>query len=104
MTTMIQGKKIKLKGIDFIIPSLTPIQVKRLRPTIDKKLSGSDSDAKFEALLIVAHAALSRNYPNIKIEEVAELIDMGNVNVVMMAIMGRAWLESMSENSKVIIS
>ncbi len=82
------GITIKLAGQDYVVPPLSLGQVKRLFPIIEKMQSAGNTVEKFSSLVAIAHAALSRNYPDLKIEEVEELVDMGNFKMVMDTIMG----------------
>ena len=82
------GITLKLGGEEYIVPPLSLGQVKRLFPVIEKMQSAGDTLDKFSSLVAIAHAALSRNYPELKFEEVEELVDMGNFKKVMDAVMG----------------
>ncbi len=83
-----EGITLKLGGEEYVVPPLSLGQVKRLFPVIEKMQSASDTVDKFSSLVAIAHAALSRNYPELKFEEVEELVDMGNFKTVMDAVMG----------------
>jgi hypothetical protein len=83
-----EGTTINLAGADYIVPPLSLGQVKRLLPNIEKMQQGTDTLDKFSSVVAIAHAALSRNYPDLKYEDVEELIDMGNFKAVLDAVMG----------------
>jgi len=85
---MIDGIILKLNGMEYTIPPLTLGQVKRLLPVIEKMQKESEPIEKFESVVKVAHAAFSRNYPDMKVEEIEEMIDLGNMKMVLDAIMG----------------
>lgn len=82
------GITIKLAGEDYVVPPLSLGQVKRLLPNIEKMQQGSDTLAKFSSIVAIAHAALSRNYPDLKYEDLEEILDMGNFKTVLDAVMG----------------
>jgi hypothetical protein len=83
-----EGITIKLAGEEYVVPPLSLGQVKRLLPNIEKMQQGTDTLDKFSSVVAIAHAALNRNYPDLKYEDVEELIDMGNFKAVLDAVMG----------------
>jgi hypothetical protein len=85
---MIEGITIKLNGAEYVIPPLNLGQVKRLLPVLDAMQKTTEPMEKFSSVVTVTHAALSRNYPEMKIEDVEELIDLGNIKMVLDAVMG----------------
>jgi hypothetical protein len=83
-----EGEKITLGGVEYVVPSLTVKQAKTLWPTIkelDRGVTVDNLPAKYDDMLTVIHAALSRNYPQLKIEELEEMVDMGNIRLLMKA-------------------
>ena len=54
------------------------------------KLQGPETtiSERFTAIAAILHAAMLINYPKMKIKEVKELIDLGNVKSVMEAVIG----------------
>ena len=85
---MIEGIKIKRGEAEYIIPPLSLGQVKKLYPIIEKMQNGTDTLEKFNAVVVVAQAALSRNYPEITAEAIEEIIDLGNIKSIIDAVMG----------------
>ena len=85
---MIDGTTIKLRGVDYVIPPLSLGQVERLSPIIDKLGAGTDFAEKFTAMVTIIHAALSTNYPEMEIEKVKEMLDLGNLKSAMEAAIG----------------
>ncbi len=86
------GIPLKLGGEEYVVPPLSLGQVKRLLPNIEKMQAGTDTLDKFSSVVAIAHAALSRNYPELKYEDVEELVDMGNFKTVLDAVMGASGL------------
>jgi translation elongation factor EF-4 len=89
-----EGVPQKMGGKIWIIPALSFKQLKQLRERIAKlNVEGDDiSDESIEAASLIVHAALSRNYPQLTVEEVEDLIDMRNLKAVIEATMGIAGL------------
>lgn len=88
MDSKFEGVALKFGEGEFVIPPLNLGQVKRLIPLIEKMRNGTDDAEKFDAVVTVAHAALSRNYPDLTIEQVEEMVDLGNLKKVIDAVMG----------------
>ena len=89
---MIDGKKVKLGSTEYIIAPLNFKSLKRLRPELDSVASvgGVVNDSIIEAALKIIHAAISRNHPDMSIEQLEEVIDMGNFNEVLDAVLGQS--------------
>ncbi len=91
MTKQIEGMTIKLGGDDYIVPALTIGQVKRLRNDIQNiniAEDGQITEGMISAAAKVVHAALSRNYPDVTIEQVEDMIDLRNIRPIIDAVMG----------------
>lgn len=89
---MIDGISFKHNGAEYIVPPLNLGQVKRLLPMIDKMQTEPNPIEKLTSSVSVIHAALSRNYPEMKIEEVEEIVDLGNLKSYLDAVMGGSGL------------
>ena len=86
---MFEGVTITIGGREFIIPPLSFKQVKALWPIIQEisKPEKTIVDA-VDGFTQVVHAAISRNYPDVTQEEIADLLDFGNVNKIINDILG----------------
>ncbi len=74
----IPGTPLNLGGVDFVMPPLNLDQVRAFEsvlPTLGKK--GSLTENIDEGLPLL-HAALSRNYPDLTLDELRPLLDLGN--------------------------
>lgn len=96
---MIDGITIRLGEREFVVPSLTFAQVRRFQAdgTLDKVpalgavcLAHPETMTAAEAVLF---AALSRNYPDLKREELADLLDLSSVEAAVDAVMGATGLK-----------
>ncbi len=106
-----EGVELRMGGREWIVPALNLRQLKRLAPRF-ALLAPADSpgpapahtrssgagvgagmtEEQIEALVEIAHAALSRNYPELTREQVSELVDLGNAALLMRAIVGASGL------------
>jgi hypothetical protein len=96
---LLRGASIELGGTTYTVPPLNFRQLRDLEQdllalgsvTAPGNLSISAVDVG--RIVKVVHAALSRNYPDITIEEVEELVDLGNAKSLMAAVAGVSGLE-----------
>lgn len=72
---LIDGVKVNIGNRDFIIAPLNFKAIRKLRARI-AALTGDNEDEKFEAFLDIIHSALLRNYPEMTLEDVEELLDL----------------------------
>jgi hypothetical protein len=84
---MIPGVTIEMGGQEWQVPPLTLGQLRRLWPKITD-LTSQDTLLIMDAVCEIVAAALSRNYPDMTIERVADLIDLENRERVVNAVMG----------------
>ncbi len=74
----IPGTPINLGGIDFVMPPLNLDQVQQFEsvlPTLGKQKTLL---ANINEGLPLLHAALSRNYPDLTLDDLRPLLDLGN--------------------------
>jgi hypothetical protein len=84
---MIEGIKILMAGQEYEVPPLSFNQIKRYWNEIQEyeKKTGIEN---MELTVKVAHAALTRNYPELTLEQVGDLVDLNNMSLVMEAVLG----------------
>lgn len=83
----IKGLAINLGGADFVVPPLSLGALEQLEERL-KAFSGDITDKSQVATAIDAlHAALRRNYPEMTREQVADMIDVGNMIEAFEAVM-----------------
>ena len=82
---MIDGKTVHMAGTDWVIPPLNFKALRRFR----EELSTMTPDALVASGKVVdlIHAAMQRNYPDLTLEDVEEMVDMGNVMEVTEAVL-----------------
>lgn len=91
----IEGAKLILSGREFIVPPLNLGRIKKLQDELAMLAMVPQDAARFEpqqleACITVVHTALTRNYPDLTREEVEDVVDMGNMQTLMLAIMGQS--------------
>ncbi len=94
---MLDGIQVKMGGREFIIPPLNFSSLRKYLPKIQEMMAEKDPlkllDINSEILL----AALRRNYPELKIDELEELLDFKNVQEIIEALMEASGLKKQGE-------
>lgn len=93
------GLERTLGGKSYVIPPLSLGQVRRFQGKL-QEWSGAVDDKSIEVCVEVIHAAMSRNYPDLTLEAVADLIDLGNMVEMMQAVMDVSGLVRKAEEEK----
>ena len=88
-----EGLPITIGGTEYIVPPLSFKQVKALQPEIEKlsKItaeSATNSTEATEVMIKIIHSALQRNYPELTVEALEDMLDLGNVRTIIQAVMG----------------
>lgn len=83
---MIPGRDITLSGKVYTIPPLSLGALQRFQKQLANYTGGIDPET-VQLTIDVATAALKRNYPDITADQVADMIDLGNIQEVFMAVM-----------------
>ena len=88
MTTLVKFKGISLElgGKAYVVPPLNLGALEQFQDRLEKFSGGIDPES-VKTVIDVTHAALQRNYPDITRNDIAELIDVGNMSEVMQAVM-----------------
>ena len=94
---MIPGVTIQMGGNEWTVPPLTLGQLRKLNDKIASMISIGNDDVgitqeQADTIGEVVAAALSRNYPDMTIEKVLDLIDLGNARDVISAVLGGSGL------------
>jgi hypothetical protein len=96
---MIEGVKTNMGGIEWVVPPLNIRQIRTLGPKLAELggLSAAATAEQLDIIVEVVQRALTRNYPDVTIEQVEEMLDLGNANDIILAIMGLSGLASKGE-------
>lgn len=84
-TPRFEGVPVGLGGITYTVPPLSLGALRRLWPRIQTLRSAEGGGAtpdQLNVMLEVLHAAIARNYPELTLDELAELVDVRNVAAI----------------------
>lgn len=88
------GVAIKLAGREYILPAIYIGPLRRLGKKLAAAEAAGDQDAIFEASCALIHASLSRNYPDVTLEDVEErMVTVANLQTVLQAALGQSGVE-----------
>lgn len=96
-----KGYEVELGGQKYVFPALSLGSVEVLQDKITAVTSGGDMMKQIGNIIDIAHASLKRNYPEIKREEVAELIDISNLESIFINIMSTSGMIASSGSASV---
>lgn len=88
-----EGQKFFMGGQEYIIPALSVKMGKKLWPKIvalNAGITTSTLPEKYSDIIEIVHAAITRNYPDMTIDELEDLIDMTNIRRVLLAAVGQS--------------
>jgi hypothetical protein len=76
------------RGRVYVVPPLSLGALQRLQGKLSQ-LNGGDAlePATVDTVIAATHAALCRNYPNITVEDVGDLVDVGNMHDVISSLL-----------------
>jgi len=88
--TLIEGVKLTLGGREFVVPPLSFKALRELTPRWPELTGMGDvpTGEQIDVVLGVVHSALIRNYPDLTLEDLEDLVDLGNLPKCLMAAMG----------------
>ena len=86
---MIPGVTVSMGGQDWMIPPLTLGQLRRLMPKVRQlsEIGASMGEEQIGVLVELVGEAMRRNYPDTTDEQVENLLDLGNANGVLTAVL-----------------
>lgn len=92
---MIEGVKVNLGGREFIAPPLNFRALRKIQPKLADltALGAVPTPEQLQTVVEIVHLALVRNYPELAIDELDDLLDLGNIPDVLAAIMAASGLE-----------
>ena len=93
-----QNNQISLNGTLYTVAALSLKQIKELGPHI-KNLSGMTghpTDEQIDSVVSIVHASLSRNHAALTLEQVSDLVDLGNMAELINRVMGVSGVASAS--------
>lgn len=102
MADLIDGIKVKLGNKEYFVPPLNFKRLRQLKADIEllSSVKGTPTDEQMNAVVKVVHSAIERNYPDLTIDDVEEMLDLANAGTVVKAIMGGAGLVARAESGE----
>ena len=75
---MIPGVVVAMGGRDWLVPPLTLGELRQLMPKVRQltEIGASMGEAQIAVLVEIVTAALRRNYPDVTLEQVENLLDL----------------------------
>ena len=100
--TLIDGQKVRMGGRDWILAPLNFYQLRvSLKSDLDN-LRNPDTESRLDSFERIIHGSLERNYPGMTIEDTQRLLDMGNIELVVAAVMAASgMIRSLSSGAEV---
>ena len=101
MAVPFEGKPVAIGGRNFIVPPLTIGQLKRLRPKIEAMAAApKDANAldQVDDVVDIIHAAISRNYPDLTVDQLADMIPLPEMQRIVSEVLSASGLEQTSGN------
>lgn len=86
----IPGIKIQMGGKDWVVPPLTLGQLRRLLPKVRQMtdvVGATMGEEQIGTVAEIVAAALSRNYPDVTEDVVLDVLDLGNAQDVLRAVL-----------------
>jgi len=85
-TERLRGVRVELDGRPHILPPMSLGALQRYQDRISAFKGGMDKES-IGLVVSLAHASIVRNYPEATLDEVGDLIDLGNMLEVFEAVM-----------------
>lgn len=101
---LIEGVKINLGGDNYIVPPLSFKNLRMLQPKLGllKTVGDVPTEEQTDAIAQIVLMALSRNYPDLTLDQVSEVLDLSNMKQVLPAILGVSGLVTTSGEEKAV--
>jgi len=95
---MIPGTNVTLGGQKYLIPPLNFAALKKHKPFLIRAMKGvvdptTIDDQDFDVMFDLVYLALKRNYPALTEEVLGDQLDLGNIQIVMPALMKTSGFE-----------
>ncbi len=86
---MIPGVLVAMGGQQWTVPPLTLGQLRRLMPKVQQlsEIGTKMGETQIGILVEIVVAALQRNYPDVSVETVENLLDLANAGAVLNAVL-----------------
>jgi hypothetical protein len=88
-TAIWEGEEVTIGGKKWIMPAMNFIGMERFRATLNKWGELTEEEQAEQSLAIILHC-FQRNYPKVTLEQLKEMVDLGNVKELTQIAMGRS--------------
>jgi hypothetical protein len=91
------GKPVTLGGREYIIPSLSVNQAQELWPDLmaaERDVTVENLPQKWAQMLPIVAAAIKRNYPEMTVEEIGDLVGLDQLPEVVLIVVGQSGLRA----------
>jgi hypothetical protein len=82
----IPGTALNLGGVEFVAPPFNLDGVQEVMPLLEQTKGVKAAPETLRAVAAVLHISLKRNYPDLTVDELLPLIDMGNALPSLLAV------------------
>ncbi len=104
-----EGVSIRIGDQDYIMPSLSVGQAEKYWPELlNLDRTGVSAEEvkellpkKFDSMVTVIHAALSRNYAELTIDQLKDMVSIGQLRQLMLVVMGQSGIDAVGERRPV---
>ena len=96
MPELFEGVKLRIGRGEYVVPALTVRQLKQFRPVLAgmaRFQSADPTDEDMDQVMGMVHAALSRNYPDLTVEQLGDMVDLRSLPAIVKAIAGQTGLD-----------
>jgi len=93
------GQWVTIGDEAYRIPPLGFLQIQEFGEdvaSLDKIEGNRPSNEQMQTIFRIVHAAMSRNYPDLTVEEVADMIDLGNYTQILIVVLAISGFEKRS--------
>lgn len=96
-----EGVEIEIRGKKYIVPGLSLGQLENNAEDIQTVLAMTNQNdmRALGTIAKIVHLAFSRNYPDITLDQIKEMIDMRNMNRIIGAVMNSTGFSSGAANA-----
>jgi hypothetical protein len=94
------GRWVTLGGEAYKVPPLSFLAVQELADKVESLRSmdgGRPTASQMQTVCEIVHTAMARNYPSMKVADVAEMIDLGNYAEVLGAVLAIGGFEKRTD-------
>lgn len=92
-TVKFDGEVVTLGGREYVIPSLSVKQARKLWQTVlslNEGITTANLPDKYAQAVTLIHAAMTRNYPDLTLEDLEDLVEIKNLRRLVLIVSGQS--------------